>query len=181
MASESQDLLLEVFAQVAQGQVVELLEFGLVGQRLDKGLAKPLFEVTADKRTDAVFLCGLLGVALRVLERVFEVVLRCDGLTCFILELEREVAQDPVEGREVALDELFVVDVGVFKLDVFRQIQDEVEILDGRLVDRASRVVYEATGEEQSEREDFVVVVAVLVECAESFGVHDNHVDFLVV
>lgn len=181
MAAESEDLLVEVFAQVAEGQLVEPLQLALVRERLDKRVAEAFLEVAADERADAVLLSCLLGITLGVAQSVFEVLLGRDGLAGLVLEAQSEVAQDPVEGGEVALDELLVLDVAVLELDVLGEVENEVEVFDGGLVDGAGGVVDETAGEEQCEREDLVVVVAVLVERAESLGVDHDHVDLAVV
>lgn len=151
VAPEGEDLLVEVLAQVAQGKLVEPLELALVSERLDEGLAEAFLEVAADQRADGVLLRGLLGVALGVAQCVFEIVLSRDRLARLVLEAKREVAQDPVKGREIALDELLVVDVAVLELDVLGEVENEVEVFDGGLVDGPGGVVDEAAGEEQGE------------------------------
>jgi hypothetical protein len=139
MASEGEDLFLEVLAQFAERQVVELLQFGLVSQRLHERLTEAILEVAADEGADAVLLCSLFRLAVGVAERALELFLCSDGLSGFVFEFEREVAQDPVERGEVALNELLVVglSIRVFELDVLGQVEDQVEVLDGGLVNSA--------------------------------------------
>jgi len=80
LASECQDLVLEVFAQFAKGQVVEVLQLGLVRQGLDKWLAVPFFELAADQGADAVLLSSLFRIAVCILQGQFKVFLRSDWL-----------------------------------------------------------------------------------------------------
>ncbi len=77
-----------------------------------------------------------------------EVLFGADGVPFWVLQLEGEVSDDPVEGGEVGSDLIgifpFLVGRGGLQLDVLGQVDDQAEVLNGGLIDRSNRVVDEA-------------------------------------
>lgn len=108
------------------------------------------------------------------LEGIVEILFRGNGIAVLVHELEGKVADHPVEGWEV-LGEIFKFLVGLvtmgglmnlipFELDVFGQVDNEAEVLDGIFVDATDGVVDEAGGEEYGEGENANVVSGVFVK-----------------
>ena len=113
-------------------------------------------------------------------QSLFEVVFRCNRLGVSIDKLEREVADDPHERREV-LGVLLWVGVVVaaarLNLDVLREVNDQAQVVQLRLIYRLLAVIDEIRGEENGERKDSHIVVLLLICGAQSLRVQDEHLD----
>lgn len=100
-----------------------------------------------------------------------------------IHELEGKISHHPEERREEAgeiIGVLFFFGLGL-EMDVFCQVDDQTQILDGTFINGARGVVDEAARGEDGKGEDLGVVGAIFVHSPDSFSVNDDDVDRLTI
>ena len=95
-------------------------------------------------------------------------------------ESQIEVSDQPEEGWEYLGELVRVLKFGasgirLLELDLFRQVNDEVELGEALLVDRIHTIIDELAAKKDAQCHDSQVVVLALVERVEAFGVdHDG-------
>ena len=93
-------------------------------------------------------------------------------------ESQVEVSDEPEEGWEYLGELVRVLKFGatrLFKLDLLRQVDDEVELGEALLVNRIHAIIDELAAKKDAQRHDSQVVVLAFVERVEAFGIdHDG-------
>ncbi len=106
-----------------------------------------IFEEGLHETSNSVLLLHAIREALLLRQSLLQVVLGGDGLAIEVSQLQGEVTDYPHEGGEVLLV-LFRIDIFLtaavrLDVDVLGQVDDQREVLQGVLVDRADGVVHE--------------------------------------
>ena len=91
----------------------------------------------------------------------------------FVGHLKSEVTQDPHEEGEVALG---VVDAGVgFYLDLFRQVNNQGDVIKRLFIDLPNAVVQVQRAEEQRKQKNPRVMCTLLINSSKSLSIYDQN------
>mmetsp|Transcript_5754 Transcript_5754/g.20299 ORF Transcript_5754/g.20299 Transcript_5754/m.20299 type:complete len:306 (-) Transcript_5754:348-1265(-) len=176
LPSEKLDLLDKLRTEVRPLGLVELLQLALV---LDGSLQRHAVSVREEGKqhtTNAVLHFDPLRESLHRSQGAFKVLLRGEGVAVLVHQQEREVTYHPQEVREevgklragLRLTAGFSVRLGS---DVLRQLDNEREVVERRLVDGSDGVVDEVGRQQQGERKDLRIMVGIGVKRSDAFGI----------
>mmetsp|Transcript_2652 Transcript_2652/g.5294 ORF Transcript_2652/g.5294 Transcript_2652/m.5294 type:complete len:382 (+) Transcript_2652:519-1664(+) len=173
---EGLDLAAELRPQGLVGHALDLPEVRLAVAGPRQGHAAPLHEELADGLAQPV----LLVLPGRRPEGALEVAALAQRGAGLVQGLEVEVAQGPDEAGEVLGELQHRGRVGALLgalVEVPREVQHEVQVVDGLLVDGADGVVDEAGGEEDAEGEDLHVAAGRALRGAQALRVDEDAVE----
>jgi hypothetical protein len=159
-------LLNKLWSQFVQVHFSQILQLVFPGQWSDHCAAVAFFEKAFKKPPNSIFLFNTLREALLVSERFLEILLTRDRLLFRVNKLQCEVTDYPHETGEV-LGVLFGIsllfDAARLNLNVFGQVDNETELLEGVFINTSYAVVYEKTSEKNCQRKNPHIVVGVFV------------------
>lgn len=140
-------LLDKLRSQLLHGNVDKILEGILIRKRSDHRDTVAIGEEAFEQAPNPIFLVNRLGESLLLAKCLLEVLLGVDGVTFLVNQLQCEVAHNPHKRwkvlRKILRVDFFIIDTGTFYLDVLGQVDNEIQILKGVLVNRTDRVVNE--------------------------------------
>ena len=167
----------ELPSQLATTEVLDILQISLILSRPHHRETVFFTKVVVDEPANLILLLNCIRGTLLLFEGIFQVLLGTDDIFEFILQLEREVTDNPEEGREVLAHRvrILILNLGPLHLKLLRQIDDQREVLQGTLIDRPHGIVDEIGTQKQRQQEYPRVMILVLVEGADALGVDDEH------
>lgn len=175
LPSKCSNLLDEFRSEALVVEIVEHLQLLLFLDGPDDCVAISILEEVSNQSSDSILLLDRIAHALLLLQRLLEIVLLSNAVSVLILKPEGEVTENPQEAGEVHR-QLVRVEVLVSTLDLERlgEIDDKAQVVERILVDGAHAVVHEQGTHQERQQEDLRVVILLLVEGAEAFGVDDD-------
>ena len=147
LVSQLPDLTHKLGSEGVVIQLLHVLEVFLMLSRPHHGEAVFVWEVARDEPPDLVLLLYLVTQALLLLQGVLKVLSRANAVVVLIQESKTEVSDDPQKGGKVGLNLLgihILCQLALY-LELFRQVDDERQLLQSCFVNRAHRVVDEVT------------------------------------
>mmetsp|Transcript_77751 Transcript_77751/g.251869 ORF Transcript_77751/g.251869 Transcript_77751/m.251869 type:complete len:423 (-) Transcript_77751:282-1550(-) len=175
LANEGLDLCAELWPQRLIRQPLDISQVALFGHRPHDRHAIPFLEEVLDHLTELVFLV----LTWQGLQRILQILPFCNRRPLAVGKPEMKVAQHPEQVWEVLRQlrgALRLLPLLGLYMNVLRQVKDQVQIVDGLLVDRPHRVVDEVRRQQNAQGEYLHVATRSALRGAQTLGVDEDTV-----
>ena len=156
-----------------------MLKFLFIDQRSHQSWALSIFEEWCEKSPNSVLLFNIIWKAFLRSQSFFQVFFWANCLSLCIYELQCKISYNPEETWEV-LGKIFRILIFrmCINLNVFGEVDDQTQVLNGILIDWADWVIDEDRWTQNCQGKYFKVVILIFIKSSYSFRIDDKDVNF---